>query len=405
MQVLSDATPMTDGEVYALLRRRRDERNAARHPPFALQPALADNHQRTSLPASSTTTTTTAAAAAAAAVVPTPVATSVVPSTSSRAASAAMGHNNSSSSRAVPAGAIESAAAAAAAATASVLLSPSSGHLVVLLTEVTTLNYIANNSAFVGESAAAGADHRTRTPRDVYGPPSVHDRHPATATATATAAATSALVDAELVAACTSALAAHRPGTRGHVRATDALLSHWEDVGRAQERRYADGVRRALQQMWRRGLWAPTAGPHPPPAPAPQSSSTTRVKTEPAAAEAEEDISGAQAAAGRSALPPLPLSSRPLLLEPSPLWGPAAERGGGAVVVDSHDHHHHHACRERQQTRWSLLSEAEVMRLVVGRPQCMLDVYRLLDDVDGRLGHNDAAISAFVEAITAVFAD
>lgn len=48
MQVLSDGMPLTTGEVYSILRRRRDERNAAQHPPFCLQQQQASPQSRNS---------------------------------------------------------------------------------------------------------------------------------------------------------------------------------------------------------------------------------------------------------------------------------------------------------------------------------------------------------------------
>nr|CAJ2466521.1 unnamed protein product [Leishmania braziliensis] len=447
MQVLSEAVPMTCGEVFALLRRRRDERNATRHPPFGLQPALADSHQR------ATVATATKAAPSAAA-------TSVVSSN--------VGQH--SSSKAVPAGAIESASAAAATSTANILASSSSRHLVVLLTEVTMLNYIANHSSLLPESTAqtlASARGLTFTPRDMYGPTSVYNRVASALTACSTesqsgatagtfATAADALVDAELVSSCYAKLTTYRPGTRGHVRGVEELLEHFEEVGRAQERFYAAGVRRAVQQLWRRRLWVPTGGPYPPP---PPPSATTApslrncgalVKTE---SVAEEDVSGIAEAIQRSSLDSQHLSpsavatttttttqdrvarrsgaaetkvdaegarptnaSRsltPLLLEPTPLWGPAARSGGGKSSTDggaatpstAHSSLSYRAQVQQQQRSRSLLSEAEVLQLVVGRPQRALDVYRLLDDVDGRLQYREEAVNAFVEAVTAVFAE
>nr|CCM35971.1 hypothetical protein, conserved [Leishmania guyanensis] len=451
MQVLSEAVPMTCGEVFALLRRRRDERNATRHPPFGLQPALADNHQR------ATVATATKAAPSAAA-------TSVVSSTIS---SSNVGQH--SSSKAVPAGAIESASAAAATSTANILASSSSRHLVVLLTEVTMLNYIANHSSLLPESTVqtpASARGRTFTPRDMYGPTSVYNRVASALTACNTesqsgatagtfATAADALVDAELVSSCYAKLTTYRPGTRGHVRGVEELLEHFEEVGRAQERFYAAGVRRVVQQLWRRRLWVPTGGPYPPP---PPPSATTApslrncgalVKTE---SVAEEDVSGIAEAIQRSSLDSQHLSpsavattttttqgrvarrssagemkavaegarptnaSRsltPLLLEPTPLYGPAARSGGGKSSTDggaatpstAHSSLSYRAQVQQQQRSRSLLSEAEVLQLVVGRPQRALDVYRLLDDVDGRLQYREEAVNAFVEAVTAVFAE
>ncbi|KAG5512409.1 hypothetical protein GH5_08260 [Leishmania sp. Ghana 2012 LV757] len=452
MEVLSDAVPITNGEVYALLRRRRDERNAARHPPFGLQPALADSQQRAAV--------ATGAAAAA----------SIVPSAAASvsAVSGAASVLSSKSSKAVPAGAIESASAAAAASTTNLLASPSSRHLVVLLTEVTMLNYLANHSALLLEPttpAPAGARVRTCTPRDLYGPTSVYNRAVGTWTAGSTvsrpgavvgASKTSAdaLVDTEIVSSCYAKMAAHRPGTRGHVRGVSELLEHFEEAGRAQERFYAAGVRRTVQQLWRRRLWSPAGGPYPPSslsstAAAPVlSNGTALVKTEPVA---EEDVAGTTEALQRSSLATEHLASSaaatttasqdrvarrsaaeeannsaegarstivlrplaPLLLEPTPLWGPAARCCGGkgstdagvATVGAEHSPLSYREQLQVQQASRSLLSEAEVLQLVVGRPQRALDVYRLLDDVDGRLHYSEEAVSAFVEALTAVFAE
>ncbi|GET85583.1 hypothetical protein, conserved [Leishmania tarentolae] len=452
MQVLSEATPMTNGEVYALLRRRRDERNAARHPPFGLQPMLTDSHQRAVV--------ATGAGAAAA------PSTAAPASAISRAASVISNRSvgqQSSGSKAVPAGAIESASSAAAASAASLLASPSSVHLVVLLTEVAMLNYIANHSSLLPESTApapAGVQVCTRTPRDVYGPTSVYNRAVGIesgggAAQEASATAADSLVDAELVSSCYAKLASHRPGTRGHVRAVEELLEHFEDVGRAQERFYAAGLRRAVQQLWRRRLWVPAGGSSLPPASSLEAAAPSLrngrapIKREPVA---EEDVvDGTAEAAQRSSLgaqhPSSPAlaatrtsrgqSARqtgagetnneadgaqptnvshletPLLLEPTPLWGPSTRNdggnskavGGASTASTSHCPLSYRAQIQLQQASQSLLSEAEVLQLVVGRPQRVLDVYRLLDDVDGRLQYREEAVNAFVEAVTDVFAE
>ncbi|KAG5487751.1 hypothetical protein LSCM1_08117 [Leishmania martiniquensis] len=443
MEVLSEAAPITNGEVYALLRRRRDERNAARHPPFGLQPALAGNQPRGAV----------GAAAAAA-----PSAAASVPAVSG----AASALSSNSSTKAVPAGAVESASAVAAASATSLLASPSSRHLVVLLTEVTMLSYLANNSALLLEPTApapAGAHRRTGTPRDLYGPTSVYNRVVGERTADgAVAGATKRAVDAqtdmEIMSSCYAKMSAHRPGTRGHVRAVAQLLEHFEEVGRAQERFYAAGVRRVVQQLWRRRLWVPAGGPYPPPSPssAPTaralSNGSALVKTEPVTEEGvdstpealQRSLQAAQhweayavAATGapqdrivrrsatedviddaegaRSTSVPRPLAL--LLLEPTPLWGPAVRCSGGkrsadadaATVGTEPSSLSYREQLQVQQASRSLLSEAEVLQLVVGRPQRALDVYRLLDDVDGRLRDNEEAVNAFVEALTAVFAE
>lgn len=437
---------MTNGEVYALLRRRRDERNAARHPPFGLQPVLADSHQRAAV---------ATGAAAATAVVPSAAASASV---ISRAASV-MSHSNvgqNTGSKAAPAGTIAiTSSAAAAASTANILASPSSVHLVVLLTEVTMLNYIANHSSLLLESASpapADARARTCTLRDVYGPTSVYNRVVGSesrsgAAVGASATAAGSLVDSELVSSCYAKLASHRPGTRGHVRGVEELLEHFEEVGRAQERFYAAGVRRAVQRLWRRRLWVPTEGPHPPPSP-PLRNGSALIKIE---SVAEEDVDSTTEAVQRLSLAAQHPSSpavaatttsqdkvarqsgagqtnhdvegaqptnashvvTPLLFEPTPLWSPAARNGGGkgsadggaAAASTAHSPLSYHAQLHLQQASRSLLSEAEVLQLVVGRPQRALDVYRLLDDVDGRLQYREEAVNAFVEAVTAVFAE
>ncbi|KAG5511940.1 hypothetical protein JKF63_07765 [Porcisia hertigi] len=447
---------MTNGEVYALLRRRRDERNAARHPPFGLQPPPAEGHQRAPV---STGAAAAAAAAAAATAAPSARSSSAISSAASVASNSGM--KQQINSKSVPAGAIESASAAAAASTASILASPSSAHLVVLLTEVTMLNYIANHSSFQAESmtpsatAQEPADGRghTFTPRDLYGP--TGSEGPSSDALRGLTAAAHALVDAGLVSSLYAKLAAHRPGTRGHVSAVEELLEHFEEVGRAQERSYAEGVRCAVQQLWRRRLCVPAGGPYPQPcvssaATVPSlSNGTAFIKTEPIAEEdltddttealqrsslaARQSLASAAAAAttttlrdavirqggdgetidaAEGALPTaLSRTLAPLLLEPTPLWGPAARGGGGRdsadVVGNTADTAHKPlSCRmqlQQQQVGQTLLSEAEVLQLVVGRPQRALDVYRIVDDVDGRLQYNEEAVEAFVEAVTAVF--
>lgn len=445
---------MTNGEVYALLRRRRDERNAARHPPFGLQPVPTDAQQRAAAPHGFTGVGTVTGS------LPSAAGAAVVSAAAPRSAHGQSGVNFSSSSsmsRAVPAGAIESASAAAAASTASILAAPSSVHLVVLLTEVTMLNYIANHASLTREPPAAVGHTRapgpTLTPRDVYGPTSVYDRVVGNAPASPTSAA-GARIDAELLASCHARLSAHRPGTRGHVAAVEELLDHLEDVGRAQERFYAAGLRRAVQRLWQQRLWVPAgsgASPLSPPTAraAAGAAGWSAVKAEPdadAEAVAECDATGASpggaAAATATAAArkkdggtgaPRPSMSRalaPLLMEPTPLWGlrgggldanaasaagtaaaagptgdAAGAVGNGSFAKAAAVASTYRARAQQEQQRRTLLSEAEVLQLVVGRPQRALDVYRLLDDIDGRLRYSEAAISAFVESVTAVFVE
>ncbi|KAL7703445.1 hypothetical protein N2W54_002068 [Lotmaria passim] len=514
MQVLSEAMPMTNGEVYALLRRRRDERNAARHPPFGLQPALSDNHSTQPQPQTALLRAMPSGAASAASGV---TGTTNRNNNNNNDNSSSSAHNlslrgQSVSGRAVPADMLDSVVATAAASTARLLASPSSGHLVVLLTEVTMLNYLANHASFQqqqqqqqqqqgnttsspltvenGEAASASAAAKsdnadttsthvvlTQTVRDVYGPTSVYDRGVAEAlpgsgmqllnSTTTTTASTSldgrrggfprlavdALTDASRVSSCYAALAAHQPGSRGHVRAAAALLDEYEEAGQAQERVYAAGVRHVVQELCRKGLWAPSSRG----LPAANTSSKNRdfsngnavpaaslVKGEAHEEEAEASRGGSESAlygkhksgsngddalnsAGAeghkaAALPSLQVkkiqneASVPLLAEPSPLWGSSAVLRGAS--------HHNMAAggaagdtarlntsisssspqQQQQQTRRAaLLTESEVMQLVVGRPQRPLDVYRLLDDLDARLEYSEDAINMFVEGVVAVF--
>lgn len=429
MQVLSEAVPMTNGEVYALMRRRRDERNAARHPPFGLQPVLAEGHaalpqppQRSGGPGS------TVAGSSLASVLPSGPASALSGLTGSNAAPSV----STVQSRAVPADMLDSAAAAQAASTASLLSAPSSGHLVVLLTEVTVLNYLANHASLLYDTTAASAAPAAfrHTLRDVYGPTSVYDRGVAEAlplcglapapgngqqqpqNAVAPSCA-DALVDSENVSACYAALARCRPGTAGHVHAVTELLDAYDEAGRAQERVYAAGVRRVVQELRRRQLWTADGAAHASVAVKAEedtetargdqrASSTTNGTSSNGVADHAGGLASrrlqneATSASEANARP-----SVPLLLEPTPLWGSGAVAATTTAAApgrqDATQAQPPPSCR-------SLLTEAEVLQLVVGRPQSALDVYRLLDDVDSRLHYNEEAITAFVEGITAVFA-
>jgi hypothetical protein len=425
MQVLSEAVPLTDGEVYALIRRRRDERNAARHPPLGLQPVLADGHPPPPLQSQRAVVPNSAASALS-------------------GISAGVGGTTSTSvrSRAVPVDMLDSVAAAAAASTASLLAAPSSRHLLVLLTEVTMLNYLANHASLLhdtsGSSNSRAAGKATYTLRDVYGPTSVYDKGVTEATALPVSlmestAATSGtvegnvLTDTAQVASCYAALAAHRPGTKGHVKAVSDLLDQYDDAGRAQERIYAAGIRRVYQQLMStlHTNVPAVAGSLPLPPVKPEKTEEGEDRnTGDQRSRNEESKSGTyvetlsakkmlnEAAAVDCGGSSNTCASVPLLLEPSPLWGPAGhntcppstgaaagETMTSAVASSSSPHHHPaqgQACRP-------LLSSSEVLQLVVGRPQRPLDVYRLLDDLDGRLQYQEEAITAFVEGVTAVF--
>ncbi|KPA73425.1 hypothetical protein ABB37_09869 [Leptomonas pyrrhocoris] len=485
MQVLSEAVPMTNGEVYALVRRRRDERNAARHPPFGLQPVPSDSHaaQLKAAPQRVEAASASAVASGAASV--------VLGLTAGGSSSGNNNHHNHNSysrsvtGRAMPADALDAAVAADAASAANQLAAPLSGNLVVLLTEVTVLNYLANHASLTHDTSAAAMEHATPpekseeeeeeaaasttamyadTLRCVYGPTSVYDDGVAaaaaaaassfstlrSASAEAAAASNEALIDTAHVAACYAALTTHCPGTKGHVRAAMELLEQYEELGRGKERTYAAGIRRVVRQLWRQQLWAP---PSAVPRETLTASAAAAVKLEKTGEDGEEvdEVDG-----GRRAAVPSPSNrqrrrggagseegekgvaesgcldpasrlqakklqndvaaavadaamrpSAPLLLEPTPLWGPGSvrgaprERGTAAAVAAAQVAASSYQPQQQRASR-SLLSEAEVMQLVVGRPARPLDVYRLLDGLDGRLQYNEEAIAAFVEGVTAV---
>ncbi|KPI84196.1 hypothetical protein ABL78_6754 [Leptomonas seymouri] len=439
MQILSEAMPMTNGEVYALLRRRRDERNAARHPPFGLQPFLAESHiaQQQAAPQRAAPASASSAISGAAS-----------------AASGFSGVGDASSNsrhfsgRAIHADALDTAAAAAAASTASLLAAPSSGHIVVLLTEVTVLNYLANHASFshgassgstdgTGTTATNAAERTTATDthtlRDVYGPTSIYDRGLAEAlrasgvnaalaassspldfaSMSVVTSAADALTDAARVSACYAALAAHRPGTVGHVRAAAELLEQYEEAGRGQERVYAAGIRRVVQLLWRQRLWTPQGaagmGEESDGGGGAAACVSSRKPTKSNGTHSENgrddeqqqmDVAAAADANARASVP--------LLLEPTPLWHPGSagsaagkpRAAAGAPVAPPAPSY---APPPQRRAHPSLLSEADVLQLVVGRPERPLDVYRLLDDVDRRLQYSEVATAAFVEGVISVF--
>lgn len=370
---------MTHGEVYALLRRRRDERNAARHPPFGLQLVQADPNVRGgNMPP---------------------------PTTVSNA------NRNPATA---------------------VLATPSSGHLVVLLSEVSLLHYLANYATISSDWAAAAAaaspcsvekgevgspPQPSSSPspaasravgsrlQAIYGPTSVYalqygdltlgdqsNLSPQLLRLLRGDESTSHDEDGSWPMSCYKALQDAPPGSVAHVQCVTELLSHFEAVGRSQERRDAAALRDALAlHVLHLCPSRSTSGCRIVPSP-----SSTIVKQE---ASEEDPVSSPQPRAeapsgGQQPTPASVAMQVPLGHPTSPLRQPTPLLSSAAMSL---------LCQRTAAPPRPLLSEAEVMRLICGRPCTTLDVYRLLDGIDTRLQLNESAITAFVDAIIGVF--
>lgn len=483
---------MTHGEVYALLRRRRDERSAAAHLPFGLQCAQADPRSRTS------NQTVQYAKSGYSGQREGPG--SKNPNDGAQRPAVGMTLSAGGSGN-VPPFALGGADAEAANA---LLASPTAGHMTVLLTEVCVLHYLAQH-ATMSNSGSSFAREAPLAMKAVYGPSTVYDlavrpdndgvvvdeghgglrgavkaepaaseptvRRTTTRTTTRTAATEKAAgtkreepqQDEEKAAQSfgetakrqdevKEALAAERfmedavtrtlVGTKSHLRCVGCALAYYEAKGRRQEREWAEGVRRVLGELRTQGYWPPpqaTAEAAARNRRAPsrdRHGSSSRSSSTRLSGRKEEERGGAAGSAstrqqartvsrqGSDAVAP---NGRPLLSLPPNPFNMASEDYLFPSSSSSNAHNStadrphsdsgfpppsgtHSYCGHSRNHKGnaspslsSLLSENEVMTLVMGRPTTSLQVHQLVSGLDARFGGNRAAVEFFVQRIVAVF--
>ncbi|KAG8347288.1 hypothetical protein TRVL_01892 [Trypanosoma vivax] len=339
---------MTNGEVYALLRRRRDERNAKLLPSFGLQFTGQTNS----------------------------------PHPQQRMSSQKGGHGLASTTHNAlflppqvlvegahgPSGASGAMTMRKASESATIFSSPVASHLVVLVTEVCVLRYL-NCSATI--SGANGL-------RSLYGPTSLHtsgidasgrpptnEEEKASIAGGGTALVASAAADNEERERLAHLLRKYRPGTVGHVRALEALLRSWEHNGYDNERRSAMRVKDVFR--------------------------TARQRLQPNCLDGN---GGNYALAGLKEGKPSQRSSesfRTLFAPPSiPLAIFMEHRSTGG--------NESHASGVRRE--WT---EKDVLQLVLAKPRDSLDVNRALDDFEGCAGYDEELVTLLEEQIVQAF--
>ncbi|CCW61457.1 unnamed protein product [Phytomonas sp. EM1] len=386
MHVLTSGTPLTNGEVYALVRRRRDERSAELHPPFGLQHVQADTQSRAS-----------SHYGPAGRLLPAHIHGSVGNSTSSAEASRLL------------------------------LSSPSSAHLIVLLTEVRLLNYLANHAHLTSSKDGAL--------RSIYGPSTVYaqqQQHRSTLRKVGLGSeggdpdvwpgekcclnSSEALVSSKCEAsddksACTDTrelrceanqddvssvkkwkeiIMQNRAGTPEHIHAVQQILTHYEQQGYQQEKNWAHKIRVYVEAFH-------FASPH------------KTVKFEPSDANEESwnASSGVPSSliipSAAEARPANTANVRPLLSAPQKIYADTvsayASSSPSQDAYSSFISMHH----EGFVAESLFLTQQELIQLVVGRPRNSLEVYRLLDNLTERFGSDEEAALGFVDFISDVF--
>lgn len=379
--ILSEGVPMTNGEVFSLLRRRRDERNGKHQPSFGLQflgnSSIAQQQsQRITAPKAGSQSMATATQFNFF-YPPDAVLKSSEASYSGFMSTPPVGLLNPPKNSAL-------------------LASPAASHLVVLLTEVRVLRYLSRYSTISGNDGV----------RAIYGPSSIYNRQPCRLR-TACASRLEAHADEQAenqqlapAAACENEegrnedsvdksigafddsvqaealrlLEKHRPGTVGHVRGMESLLSLWEQQGRDAERESVARLNVVLRELQRRVGVANQNGDESPASGKDEGKWHERRPVE-------------DRARKLFAQPTVPLAM--FLSDQHPVAsGASAGRlsRGGVTFIDA-------ATPEPRRRQWT---EQDVMQLVIARPKNSLDVYRVVEDLEQYTGDNEE-LSAFLE--------
>ncbi|RNF04957.1 hypothetical protein TraAM80_04810 [Trypanosoma rangeli] len=364
--IISERIPMTNGEVFALLRRRRDERNAKIQPPFGMQFVGGSNmpqQQQQRMPAS---TATNATAHTTIFFPPDPLVAD--------AAFSGLHGSRPATSR-------------VKANTSALFFSPASSHLMVLLTEVRALRYLSRYATISGSNGVhalygptsvhtrrgryfpvSGSNEQTRGSQqrnalNGYDAPLLHAEEGLSETAAANEAQEHVL---------TQQVWSHRPGTVGHVRAVESLLGFWETKGREMERQSSTAVKAVLRAV-RRRLSDSMRGNEDNPI----AHNNTNYNNN---TDKEHELQHPSLEQPRLLFAPPSLPLALFLAEQSPV-------STGALTSAEH-------------CQWT---EQDVIKLVMARPQDSLDVHRLMDDVEELVGQNEELLNFLEEELVKVF--
>nr|CCC89738.1 conserved hypothetical protein [Trypanosoma congolense IL3000] len=397
--IISEGIPMTNGEVFALLRRRRDERNAKNQPSFGMQflsgsAASQPQQQRYA-------------------------------SKSGGVSSALNTHTNlyyppdallrscdEKKSNVAPGSSVS---LQQYLRNSALLSSPAASHLMVLLTEVGTLRYLSRCSTISGENGIGlfygptsvynKQSHRLNKRKKVKEEiiegnqgtsPTPYSRPPSPrrikeeeedmqkVNEEGNGVTTNTEYDAFM-----RKLLQYRPGTVGHVEATEALLSLWEQRGRSKEKEKAQKVRCVLRELFNRQR---VMG---------ENADEGRVIANEEADAADEQQGSRREEQTRLvfARPATPLA---MFLNGMPHAAgdvPAGRFSGGDGTLTSGVGVGVGA--SPTVLRWT---EDDVMRLVMAQPKTSLDVYRIVDDIEQLTANNDELLTFLEESLLKVFA-
>ncbi|KAH9599151.1 hypothetical protein LSM04_008072 [Trypanosoma melophagium] len=398
--IISEGIPMTNGEVFALLRRRRDERNAKLQPPFGLQFSSSSSN-------TSTTQMQTQRGSA-------PVMTSASANTTLFFPPEALFMQDEQQK-----GGINSMASTMSMLNArnnALFASPTASHLIVLLTELRALRYLSKYATISG----------TNRVHQLYGPTSIHcrsrhhntkidkgrqeneengsnnnnkndntnstNKHGNNIISTSPYLEDVEGIDDAAFARQQEALMQIikrcRPGTVNHVRAVDTVLSLWEMRGRNQELNSSNKVKMILRTL-RDRLQA-------------SSSCNEEVSDTPMNEKDRQELSSSDRPRLMFAPPSVPLSMF-LTEQPSsssPALTAAVEassvnRDGGVVMNGSA------AALQKEEVKWTT---QDLLRLVMARPRDSLDVHRVVDNLEELAGQNEELLNFVEEEIVRAFA-
>ncbi|EKF32878.1 hypothetical protein MOQ_003263 [Trypanosoma cruzi marinkellei] len=364
VMIILERAPMTNGEVFALLRRRRDERNAKAQPPFGMQFVGSSNMSQMQQQRVSASMAANASAHTSLFFPPEALVSDaqffVVNGTIS--ATPRPNANNHL-----------------------LFSSPAASHLMVLLTEVRALRYLSRYATISGRNSMHA----------LYGPTSVHTRRyqelgafgsdedvrrvqrqseeksfdalsPQADEAFREISAATKTQEQAL----TQLVRRYRPGTVGHVRAVLALLGLWETNGREMERQGSTRVKSVLRAV-RQRLNESARGNE-------ENSIPHNNDKDNQNREQQQQHSSSEQLRPLFTPPSLPLAV--FLAEQPPVVT--------AAVMTTENH------------QWT---EQDVIRLVMARPQSSLDVHRVVENIEEIVGHNEELLNFIEEELLKVF--
>ncbi|KEG14590.1 hypothetical protein DQ04_00391120 [Trypanosoma grayi] len=351
--IISEGTPMTNGEVYALLRRNRDERNGKLLPPFGLQfvgSSSTPQMQQQRATASSTASTSVRASL-------------FFPPEGLLTGGGAAG--------------VVSTTPLHSATSSALFASPTVSHLMVLLTEVRALRYLGRYATTSGDRAL----------QRVYGPTSIHShahRRPGAADGNgdATGGEPDAISTEEK--ALRRVLQQYRPGTVAHVWALESLLSLWEVRGREMESSSANGVKAALRAVRERFATSSDGNGNG------NGDLSATVTDEEGQKQRPPSLDQPRMLFAK---PSLPLAQFLADQPPTAVTATSGRESGGAAAVTT-------VVASQEHRQWT---EQDVLRLVMARPQNSLDVHRVVDSLEEYVGQCEELMTFLEEELVKLF--